>query len=200
MADNGGHAGRRFAIAGAFAGQAAIFLGIGALMTATAATSVVPVGATAVPAPVVASLLPVVSTPDLPLPATFRYTVSIDGQAGGGMWGRAGIGGQPPITSYRVPAGQELDVTLGVTVPASLKPTGLTMGLAEAGPAQWLPDEQTVYDLPSQPLLSGSHTYVVNWLGSAGELRPGTTWLLFLSVTTSAGEAESPIATLTVAS
>jgi hypothetical protein len=197
MADNAGRPGRGWTIAGAFAGQAIILVGIAAALGA-ARGGPVPMPApviSAVPAPAIpagpssASLLPVFTMP-YTLNSMFVYTLSMDGQTRSGIFQR----GLSANLSYKAPPGQDLAITLGVKIPAGLSITDLSVSLGDGSPAR----AATVYDDAAQPLTPGEHTFSVIWAGSASELQPGTTWSIHLATNAPGQYKDAPIATVSV--
>lgn len=200
MADNAGREGRGWTIAGAFAGQAIIFVSIAAALVGVRGGPV-PLSASAVPAPAISgmpatapsaiTLLPVITTPysaqdGLPI------MVSVDGQSHLGLSQR----GLPVRFSYTIPPGQDLTITLGVKVPATLSITDLSVTLGDGNQARRL----TLYDNAAQPLTPGEQTFTGVWAGSASELQPGTTWPIYLSTNVPIPYKSAPIATISVRS
>jgi hypothetical protein len=201
MADNAGREGRGWTIAGAFAGQAIIFVSVAAALVGVrgggpgpASASAVPVpaiSAVPVPAPSYITLLPVITAPDsaqdgLPI------MVSVDGQSHFGLSQR----GLPTHWSYTVPPGQDLTITLRVEVPATLSITDLSVSLGDGSQARGM----TLYDDAAQPLTPGEHTFMGLWAGSASELQPGTTWSIYMSTNVPIPGRGAPIATISVRS
>ena len=179
-----------WAIAGAFAGQAAIIVGIGALLSGVGATS----GATAMsasPAPAIAAPQPASSAV-----TSFPYQLAIDGQRGGAVF-------PTPLTSlpvFTVAPGQDLTVSLGVTLPPGQNVSGLSADLVGSSPGAASPALQTPYNDSVQVQAPGTHVFLLTWPKLASELRPGTQWTLYLSTGPGWGGAdlEAPIAQITV--
>jgi hypothetical protein len=195
MADNAGREGRGWTIAGAFAGQAIIFVSIAAALGGTSGGPVpLPapaISAVPVPAPSSITLLPVITSPDsaqdgLPI------MVSVDGQSHLGLRQQ----GLPTRFSYTVPPGQDLTITLRVKVPATLSITDLSVSLGDGNQARGM----TLYDDAAQPLTPGEHTFMGIWAGSASELQPGTTWSIYMSTNVPVPDKGAPIATISVSS
>jgi hypothetical protein len=204
MTDNGGRAGRGWVIGGAFAGQAGIFIGIGALLAGAASAPVMSVSAMPVPA---AAPLPVISAQAIPVPVIpqppnmFSYTVSMYGSASGGTVSAVYPERRSPLPAYTVKPGQRAGIILSVAIPRTLKLTGLTLTFTQVVPDIVLPMDQSLYRADTQvPLAPGPHNFVVGWPGSGSALQPGTQWLIYLSADSPDVSDGSPIATVTVTS
>jgi hypothetical protein len=181
-----------WAIAGAFAGQAAIIIGIGTLLAgiggAPTATQM-----SAVPAPALVAPQPGI--------ASFPYQVAIDGQQGGAVF-------PTPLSSvptFTVRPGQDLTVSLDVTLGPGQSASGMSADLVGASPGTGSPDVKTPYNDSVQLQSPGTHVFLLTWPKSASELRPGTQWTLYLSTGpgwAGAGAAgfEAPIAQITISS
>jgi hypothetical protein len=191
--NTGNRDGHGWAIAGAFAGQAAIIVGIGALLAGAGPTGAV-TQASAVPAPAMAKPGPAFSVvPDIKAPTDFSYQVTMDGQSGGGVFPVSS-----PVPSFTVKPGQDLTITLDMTVPPAQSVTTMRVsliGAASAAGNQAL--SSRTYVFPPSP---GTNVFVLSWPGSASALTPGTEWTLFMSAGTSASGYGGPIATVTVGS
>jgi hypothetical protein len=192
--NTGNRDGHGWAIAGAFAGQAAIIVGIGALLAGAGTTAAV-TQVSAVPAPAIAAPKPAFSLmPDIqPLTGgSPYYQLNIDGQNGSNVFPDA-----LSAPSFLVQPGQDLTVALDVTIPSGQSLTGMSVSLIGASgtgtPGVTPPDNA----FSVQPLSPGTHVFVLSWPGSAGELRPGTHWSLFMSAGADGGAA---IARINVAS
>jgi hypothetical protein len=206
--NTGNRDGHGWAIAGAFAGQAAIIVSIGALLAGSGTTTAGTQVSMAVPAPAVAKPGPALSVvPDMKAPADFSYQVTMDGQSGGGVFPDTS-----PVPSFMVKPGQDLAITLDVTVPPAKSVTTMRVSLIGAASDSQAPSNDT--QVPSndtvqpQPLFSGTyvfpsspgtHVFVLSWPGSASELTPGTMWTLFMSAGTADSGYGGSIATVTVA-
>lgn len=123
----------------------------------------------------------------------------MDGQTGGGTFSGIYPETRPPMPSYTVRPGQHVGITLGVTIPGTLKLTNLTVTFAEVAPDVGQPLDQTLYHDATQPLAPGPYTFTADWPGSASGLQPGTKWLIYMSVDTPGMSDGSPIATVAVA-
>jgi hypothetical protein len=155
--------------------------------------------------PVFASAVPAIYAPSVPQPDFFPYTFSLYGQASGGPYSGVTPDRPSPLPSYTVKAGQHAGMTLGITlglkIPGTLKITHVTVSFTEVVPAvEYPPDQdQTLYYLPTQPLAPGAHTFSTAW-PAASELRPGTKWLISMSVDNSGVSVGNPLAIVTVTS
>jgi hypothetical protein len=182
-----------WAIAGAFAGQAAIIVGIGALLavgTTSASTQM-----SAWPAPLAAAPRPAfIAAPDVQPLNDFPYQVAMDGQHGGDVFPDASS-----MPAFTVKPGQDLTVSLDVTVPATQSITDLSVSLLGLTQDAGRSDIQSPYNDSVQSQAPGTHVFLLSWPGSASELRPGTQWMLFMSAGAPNGRVSSPIAQITVA-
>jgi hypothetical protein len=184
--NTGNRDGHGWAIAAAFAGQAVIIVGIGALLAGGASSAATQVSAVAVPKSgysVVPDIQPLIP-----------YQVTMDGQSVAAVFP-----GSSSVPSFTVKPGQDLTITLDVAAPpAKSGITDLSVSLIGA------PSNNTVQPLPLGghvfALSPGTHPLVLRWPGSASELKPGTLWTLFMSAGTPGGGDGAPIATVTVAS
>jgi hypothetical protein len=203
--NTGNRDGHGWAIAAAFAGQAAIIVGIGALLTGGSTSAATQVSA--VPFPAVAAPQPAFSkVPDIQPLTDFPYQVTMDGQSAAAVFPDS-----PSVPSFTVKPGQGLTITLDVTVPpAKSSATDLSVNLIGGASDAGGPDIQAPSNDTVQPLSLGAHVFalspgttqvlVLRWPGSASELKPGTLWTLFMSAGTPDGGDGAPIATITVAS
>jgi hypothetical protein len=201
--NTGNRDGHGWAIAGAFAGQAAIIISIGALLAGADTTATVTQVSAAGSTPVISmpqpAFKPAFGMPDIKGSPGFSYQVTVDGQSGSSVFPDS-----PSVPSFTVKPGQDLTVTLDVTVPPVKGVTDLSVGLIGApsaaggpgGPGIQAPSNDIVQP---QPLSPGTHEFVLSWPGSASELTPGTVWTLFMSAGTPDSGYGGPIATVTVA-
>ena len=146
------------------------------------------------PAPAIAAPKPAFSLmPDIrPLTDDSPYyQLSIDGQVGSDTFP-----GGLPEPSFSVQPGQDLTATLVVTVPSGLSVTDMSVSLIGA-PGTGTPGVTPRYNDSVQSLSPGTHVFELSWPGSAGELRPGTQWLLFMSA---GADGAATIARINVAS
>jgi hypothetical protein len=191
--NTGNRDGHGWAIAGAFAGQAAIIVGIGALLagadTTGAVTQASAVPAIAVPAPAISAV------PDIQPLIDFPYRVTMNGQSAA-----AGFPDSSPVHSFMVKPGQDLTITLDVTIPSAQSVTDVSVSLIGATSDTGGPDIQPSANDTVQPLTPGTHVFVLSWPGSASELKPGTQWPLYMSVAGPGWRESDPIANVTVAS
>jgi hypothetical protein len=163
MADNVGRAGRYSAIAGAFAGQAWIFLTIGMLFVGWAlapkATSI------SVAQPATASLLPVVSPEPTAQLSPMPYALAINGLTVRGVFfqGRLPLEAYP---AYTIVPDRDLVVRLTVTVPATVHLTDVTLSLAQDTHAAVQAQFKVVFHDHAHPLAPGQHTFTARWTGS----------------------------------
>ena len=179
-----------WAIAGAFAGQAAIIVGIGALLAGIGTPAATQMSAA--PAPAVYALQPAVSA----LPANIPYEVTIDGQQGGALFPA-----QPSsVPTFTVQPGQDLAASLDVTMPPGLSVTGLSVRLVGTVGGTGTADIQTPYNDSVQAQAPGTQVFMLTWPGSASELRPGTQWTLYMTPGPGRDAAGAPIAHVNVAS
>jgi len=181
-----------WAIAGAFVGQAAMIVGIGSLLAGVGSTSAASVSAspaTAVPGSVLSA------APDVQPLNEFRYQVAVDGQDGGGVFPDEM---SPP--AFTVKPGEDLTISLDLTVPSPQTITGLSVRLSGAAGNISATEIQTPYNDSVQTQAPGTDVFRITWPGSASEMRAGTQWTLSLSTSTSDMSYVSPIASVTVAS
>jgi hypothetical protein len=172
MSGNAARNGYRWAITGAFAGQAALLLAIAALLTMT----------TGRPAAA-------------PSSGTISYALSMDGQTGS-----ATVTHDVPVPtlSYKVGPAETVYVTLTLTVPAGLPPaaqvTDLQVSLynREEGGVVKL---YHVFNAATAPLAPGKHTFTVTF---AGPLGPNQ-WLYLYMTTDGWGPAQWAIANIITA-
>jgi len=180
-----------WAIAGAFVGQAAMIVGIGSLLAGVGSTSASMSASSAMPVPGSA----ISAAPDVQPLNEFRYQVAVDGQDGGGLF--------PDVISppaFTVKPGQDLTISLDLTVPSSQTITDLSVALSGAAGNTTATEIQTPYNDSVQTQAPGTHVYRVSWPGSASEMRPGTEWTVSLSTSTPDLSYVGPIASVTVSS
>lgn len=189
----GSRDGHGWAIAGAFAGQAAIIVGLGVTLT-TATTSGAVTQVITGPVPAAAAPGPVISAVPLVRPLTgFQYQVAMDGQHGGGVFPDAA----PALT---VKPGQDLVVSLDVTVPSGRAIIDMRVSLVgptqgSAGTAEIRPS----YNDSVQSQAPGTRVFLLSWPGSASELQPGTQWMVVLTTGAPGASVGGVIARITVA-
>jgi hypothetical protein len=199
MDGNGKRAGRGWAIGGAFAGQAGIFVAISAMLAGTAAAPAVSVA----PVPAVAPL-PAITAPSVQQPGTFPYTFSMYGQASGGPYNGVYPERPSPVPAYTVRAGQwgqTVGITLTMTIPdPSVKVTDLWVTFTEVSPnaGSTFYQDQVLYHADSEPLPPGPHTFQTAW-PSASAMEPGTEWLVSATDDNPGGWVDAPLASVTVA-
>jgi hypothetical protein len=128
----------------------------------------------------------------------------MDGQSGGGVFPVSS-----PVPSFTVKPGQDLTITLDMTVPPAQSVTDLSVSLIGAASDSGGPDIQAPSNDTVQPLSPGAHVFTLSpgthvfalsWPGAASELRPGTEWTLFMSAGILGWRDGGPIANVTVAS
>jgi hypothetical protein len=163
-----------WAIGAAFAGQAAIFVTIAALATggssvqAGSQMSAMPGAATSAPQAVNAG-------PDYQPLYQFSYEVSVDGQTDGGVFQD---GSPAPAPAFTVAPGQDLTISLDVTVPPGQDVTDSSVILWDASGDAMKPLVQTADSGSVQSMTPGTTEFQLSWPGSADQLQPGTQWSL----------------------
>lgn len=177
-----------WAIAGAFAGQVAIIVGIGALLAGAGPTPAV-TQASAVPAPAISAV------PDIQPLTNFSYQVTMDGQSGSAVFPDSSS-----VPSFTVKPGQGLTIRLDVTVPPGQSVTEMSVSLIGAPSDGGAPGIQAPYNDWAQEWDPGTHVFILTWPVSASKLAPGTLWTLFTSTGTPGQGIGGPIARITVAS
>jgi len=181
-----------WAIAGAFVGQAALIVGIGGLLAGAGSQSAVSYSAS----PAIAEQGPAASVvPDVQPLNEFPYQVAVDGQHGGGVF--------PDVSSlptFTVKPGQDLTISLDLSVPAAQTITDLSAGLSGTAGSTSATEIQTPYNDSVQTQAPGTQVFRISWPGSASEMRPGTQWTVSLSTSTPDLSYVAPIASVTVAS
>jgi hypothetical protein len=130
-----------------------------------------------------------------PPPPGLSYVVTVNGQT------QMHPAGAPTLPRYVIAPGENLTITVEVTVPAHVTLTGLWLGITNDmlsprpdGPADMSP---ILAARTRAPLGSGAHQFRLHWAGPAG-LRPGTSRQLSVQWAWPNGLAEKHIAVLDV--
>jgi hypothetical protein len=183
-----------WAIAGAFVGQAALIAGVGTLLAGvgTGGTSAASISASPV---IVAQGSAVSTAPDVQPLNEFPYQVAVDGQQGGGVFPDVSS-----LPSFTVKPGQDLTISLDLTVPSTQTISDLSAGLTGTAGSSSATEVQTPYNDSVQTQAPGTQVFRISWPGSASEMRPGTQWTVSLSTSTPDLSYVAPIASITVAS
>jgi hypothetical protein len=185
-----------WAIAAAFAGQAAIFVTIAALATggssvqAGSQMSAGPAGAMSAPQSVSAG-------PDYQPLYQFSYQVAVDGQGGNGVFQD---GSPAPAPSFTVAAGQDLTISLDVTVPPGQDVTDSSVVLWDASGDAMKPLVQTLDKGSMQSMTPGTQEFQLSWPGSAAQMQPGTQWSLDMYLGTNGQDGGGTVAQIIVVS
>ena len=190
--NTGNRDGYGWAIAAAFVGQAALIAGIGTLLAGAGSTSTASISAS----PLITVQGPAASTtPDVQPLNEFPYEVAVDGQHAGGVFPDVSS-----LPSFTVKPGQDLTISLDLTVPSAQTIGDLSAGLAGTAGSTPATEIQAPYNDSVQTQAPGTQVFLISWPGSAGELRPGTRWTVSLSTSTADFSYVAPIASVTVAS
>jgi hypothetical protein len=182
------------AIAWAFAGQAAMIVGVAALTAGHGGTAVSAQGsampATAPPAPTITTV------PDIqPLTkpsAGFGYQVTVDGKSIAGKFPSS------PTPAFTVKPGQDLTIAVDLTFPPAQDATPLSVSLFGDNGKTGTPETGVPYNEIIRNPSAGTNVFILRW--HAGALRPGTQWTLSLYGVAIPGSDSDPIANITVAS